>query len=317
MNAKEIISESNVDISTLENLRKEKLKIVNQKLIVSFFISLCITILSYFLFGANGWGWLIFIYSLVLLVLFLIFSIILVNKHLNAFVIPFKKDAMLVLFEKSNLEFNFKEQSDYSASQFNSNHIFEQASRFSFTDIFEGKINGKQILFGDGLAQKTETSRNGLRTVTVFQGLYAIIETEINADFSLYVRKDKSWNMSLLQKSHARETKLVKLPNKEFEKKYVVHSTHTEITSKIFTETIQNKILALSEKYKDIVQFNITEGKVHVCHNNFKDNFVISIRKPVIDSLQICLDELKYAVDFLTAFISIIDEIIENKKTNQ
>ena len=32
MNAKKIISESNVDISTLENLRKEKLKIVNQKL---------------------------------------------------------------------------------------------------------------------------------------------------------------------------------------------------------------------------------------------------------------------------------------------
>jgi hypothetical protein len=311
INLNELLENDQIDLKPLEDLRKEKLGIVRKNLFLSVSIAVSLTIFSFLLFGAPKSVFLaVLIYLLVLFILILILGIILLNKHLSTYVSSFRRDALLLAFNKLNLPLKFSESADITADQFNSNGIFDHASIFKFTDVFQGKILELDTKFGDAVAQRKVATKNGQRTETLFQGLYAKTSLELNKGFSLYLRRDTTYNLTLLQSSPEKGATLVKIPNKAFEKKYVVHSTHPTLAESFFNDETQRKLIKLSKKYNDSVQFSICQGKLHFCLNNGRDNFLIAIRKPVQESLQICFDELNFSIEFVQEFLEMVKEPI-------
>lgn len=276
MNFEEI--KSKIDFASINELRLKNKKIIDSRSNLFLGINLIILIaLIIFIWPHVGFFTAIFVPIFVVAIIFAILHSLFIKKYEVQFKKGFRESVLDKLIKDIGYDLKLNIEKPLTQAEFLKGKIYTSFNSFEPEELFEGNIEDIPVKFSELHLQ----SKSRYSTRTIFRGFYANFNFGLREDLVIDVIQDDSRNSALLQKMNLSRDKLVKVDDPDFEKKYVVYSNQTELTTELLSPKFIQQLSLHSDKLGSTIFFSIRNGYVHIAYNDSTDHFVIDHNQAV------------------------------------
>jgi hypothetical protein len=280
---------SSLDITSLDEYRKSKKKMIDKQEVILGFSSLVIFGVLY------GYGYyqecenkfiMAFGGTLVLVVLPLWF---LVKKSIKEYILFYKTKVLSPIFKILGLEVEyFPNNHTVVKKLFSKSKLLLSYTGFKSTFLVKGSYEKMAFLFADVRLDKERDQD----TKEKFKGLYLNLDFEFNSQLIIDVLPDHTKNIDFVKMLNIQRHKPVKLNHDGFEKLFVVYSNFPEKARELLDDNFITTIINMRANHKKF-WFTIRGGSLHIMIEDNNDYFEIDSKNPIEKTVEIHYDNIK------------------------
>ncbi len=222
------------------------------------------------------------------------------------------------MLKKIDPSFGYVTDNKAISQQFRKSGFIKSYSGVHVDDAFTGQMNGQNFTFGEikVTKQKSSGSSNSTRTVTLYKGPFAFIETGNNYQFTTVI-PDKMEKLlggvgRLLQKADITRLnqKLIKIEeDPDFEKKYAVWTKDPEFAKQLLNPIFREYLKGLASMSEVFV--GVRDNFIFFGLNNHRDLFNLKLKQPISEGL------IRKFYDEFKEYFNLIENIVNFVQTGQ
>ncbi len=227
----------------------------------------------------------------------------------------FKARVLTKIVSAIDPELSYEQDRCISEEEFTNTGLYqERIDRYSGEDCVSGSYHGVKLIFSEIHAEyKTESvDGKGNRTITwhdIFKGVFLMADFQKDFKTRTFVFPDVAENLfgqmlgNFLQKLNiAREGRMVRLENPEFEKYFAVYA-HDDVEARyLLSPSLMERMVELRKRFDSRIAFSFTDSCMNIAIPSTRNFFEMPDGELDYDSLKKCLSE------FLL-FLRIVDEL--------
>lgn len=168
-------------------------------------------------------------------------------------------------FARPDLAYDHK--GSISREEFSAGGMFDGFTGFSGEDLFSGRIGDAAVRY----SELTVSKRIGEESAIVFRGVYLIADLARPCPGLTLVRavrlgqEKKDWFESRLPEVRIpRPGEPVELGDREFERRFTVHSTNPAAARSLLTPLLREKLTALDKRCNEQLSLSFQDSRLHL-----------------------------------------------------
>jgi len=233
-----------------------------------------------------------------------------------------KTDVFPEIFKFFGEDYLYSENSPLKMELLESSEIIPSYDSSHLEDYVKGDYKDVTLELTEARLQETRGSGKNRRTVTVFNGIFVLLEMNKNFSGKTIVKKDagrmgnwftKKLGKNLFSKTTATDLENVKLEDPVFEKKFEVYSNDQVEARYLLTTSFMERLLELSSLFskQGVIQCSFYLNKLLLMIPSDKNRFEVgSIYQPAT-----FVDDINHILKEMAIIFQIIDILKLEQKT--
>lgn len=198
---------------------------------------------------------------------------IVVGLSKDAYSIGYKSEVLSLLAPFMQPGVNFAGEEDLPFEILSASSLFEskKAGKYRCHDLFKGTVGQTRVYMADVLVQEVErrhgkNGRHYYKHHTLLEGLVVAVELEPPVSGTTLVLPDVAERLlgsfvgGLLQRALPEIGERVQMPDRDFEKQFVVYSTNPDEARRLLTPTLTQQLTLLRSNRRQKVLLSASDG---------------------------------------------------------